>query len=125
MISQPSTSKFPAMAACGLDCGECPIGKAARDRAFAEKLAQEWRESGNQKATADWFKCEGCHGREDLVWAADCKIRACCIKTRHLDNCSVCVDFPCPLIDKFEQDGYEHHSKAVQRLKQLHASRSS
>ena len=109
----------PLIAACGLDCGNCLIQKAANDRAFAEKLAAEWRQSGRPQATADWFRCQGCHGPEDLIWTRDCKMRSCCIKTKKLANCSQCGEFPCSLIDQFEHDGQSRHAKAVRYLKEL------
>ena len=109
----------PMIAACGLNCDDCEIGKAAKDPAFAEKLAARWRQSGKKAATADWFKCQGCHGQDDLVWSDDCKIRACCVKTKRLRNCAECGEFPCPLVDKFEKDGYAHHAKAVRFLKEI------
>jgi hypothetical protein len=127
--TQPSATRpgagTPKLAACGIDCQTCEIGRAAKDRAFAEKLAESWRKGGNQKATADWFKCEGCHGRDHLVWCEDCKIRACCIKTKNLDDCSYCADFPCKLVTDFEADRkYPHHGRAVKKLRQIRAERN-
>lgn len=116
--SEPQQSK-PMIAPCGLNCDECSIRKAANDRGYAEKLAAKWRKSGRTKAAADWFKCQGCHGPEELVWSAPCDIRTCCTKTKALANCSYCSEFPCSLIEKFATDGYAHHAKAVQHLKEL------
>lgn len=120
--SNPSSSK---LAACGLDCEACEIGKAAKDPAFAEQLAKKWGKVGDKVVTADWFKCEGCHGRKEVVWCGDdCKIRNCCIDTKHLDNCSLCPQFPCEITDAFEANTkYPHHGKAIRRLKSMKANR--
>ncbi len=115
--------KKPMIAACGLNCDECQIRKAANDREYAEQLAAQWRQSGNQEAAADWFKCQGCRGTDELVWSDNCKIRQCCIKTKELENCSYCGQFPCSFVEKFEKDGYAHHAKAVQHLRELKSSR--
>jgi hypothetical protein len=119
MTTNAFQQKRPMIAACGLNCDECSIRKAADDKEFAEKLAAQWRKSGRSEATADWFKCQGCHGPDELVWWGGCKIRSCCIKRRRLSNCSYCSGFPCLLIEEFEKDGYAHHAKAVQHLRSL------
>ena len=119
MKSNAVEGQGQAIAACGLNCRECPIGKAAKDREYAEKLAAEWRKSGQSEAVAEWFRCEGCHGNDELVWSEDCKIRLCCIKKKGLANCSYCGEFPCSLIEEFENDGHVHHAKAVDYLKEL------
>ena len=105
------------IAACGMDCDACPILRAANDRNYAEKLAEDWRKNGYPKAEADWFKCQGCHGPKSLVWTEYCKIRKCCIEEKKLENCSSCKEFPCKLITKFENDGNSNHKFAVERLK--------
>ena len=108
-----------------MDCDACPIFKAANDSAFAEVLAQQWRDTSHPKAEAGWFKCQGCHGADDLVWGEDCAMRKCCLKEKKLQNCSFCDDFPCSLITTFETDGVENHRVAVQRLRQMKEERSS
>ena len=104
---------------CGIECDDCEIFIAANDAEFAEKLADSWRRSFQPKAKAEWFKCQGCHGDDSVVWGDDCKIRECCIKTHGLSNCSECNEFPCKLITAFENDGYAHHKTAVENLRQM------
>ena len=125
MRTEGSEQRTPMIAPCGMNCDECPIRRAANDKAFAEELAAQWRKSGRTETTAEWFTCQGCHGPEDLVWSGDCRIRSCCIKEKRLANCSLCDEFPCSLIDEFETDGYGHHAKAVQYLKELHSQRGA
>ena len=110
---------------CGMDCGECPIFKAANDSDFAEALAEGWRKTTHPNAEAGWFKCQGCHGDDALVWGEDCAMRNCCLKERKLANCSFCPDFPCKLITDFEADGVGNHKAAVQRLRQMKEERNS
>ena len=107
------------ISACGLVCTECPIYRAAGDAEFAEELAQGWREGGHAEAKAEWFRCRGCHGPDELVWTEDCKIRACCKGEKGLANCSWCGEFPCALIVEFENDGHAHHRAAVKRLREM------
>ena len=118
------SESWDPLAACGLDCGACPIRKAANDRGSAEELAEDWRKTGHPEAEADWFKCQGCHGPEGLVWGKDCKIRECCAKDRRLKNCGQCVDFPCELIIEYENDGHAHHRAAIKRLREMKERRS-
>lgn len=107
------------ISACGLTCTECPIYNAATDPEAAEELARQWQADGYENACADWFKCRGCHGPDDVVWGDDCKIRQCCIKEKKLENCSQCSTFPCGLITGFENDGMAHHKAAIACLREM------
>jgi hypothetical protein len=113
------------ISSCGLDCEACPIFKAANDPHFAEELASEWRNAGHPKAQAGWFKCQGCHGDDALVWSEDCAIRKCCRHDRKLENCSFCPEFPCELLSRFESDGLAHHRAAVENLRRMKKERPS
>lgn len=64
--------------------------------------------------------CGGCHAENGPLWCADCRIRVCCKYERKLSNCSECDGFPCERILAFEADKWEHHTAAVQRLRDLH-----
>jgi len=89
--------KLP-LAACGLDCNTCGT-----------------RVKG----------CEGCHGPDDKVWCGQCKMRTCCIKEKKLSNCSECDDFPCEHNTEFENDKYQHHRKAIARLRKMRTERDA
>ena len=80
------------LAPCGMDCAACP-----------------------QKPE----NCDGCHAESDHLWSGDCRIRVCCKFEKHLSNCSLCADFPCPTILEFESDKWDHHKVAVQTLRGL------
>ena len=83
------------IAPCGLDCDTCP-----------------------QKPEY----CDGCHAETDHVWNAECEVRVCCKTDKGLDNCSLCDTFPCQRLTDFENDGWDHHTEAVQRLRGLKES---
>lgn len=109
------------ISACGMKCDACPIFRAANDFEFAKELAEGWPKDGNTEAEAGWFKCQGCHGSEDLLWGKECAIRDCCVKEKELENCSLCSDFPCAHVTSFESDGHPHHKMAVERLRAMRA----
>ena len=107
------------LAPCGLICTDCSIYKAATNKAAAEELAEQWRIAGHKNAASDWFKCRGCFGDDKLIWSDDCRIRKCCLKIKRLDNCSLCDEFPCEIIIKFENDPFPHHKEAVANLRKM------
>ena len=108
------------LAPCGIDYRDCGIRKAACDPLEGEREAERWRKRGHEDASAEWFKCQGCHGPTEFVWSSKCTIRP-CAKERGLSNCSQCSDFPCEQILAFEGDGSPHHCRAVGRLRELAA----
>ena len=105
------------IAPCGIDCAECSIYRAANSPAEAAKLAERRRAAGHEQAIPGWFRCQGCHGAEGLLWSGGCQIRRCCCSERHHEDCSLCDAFPCETITSFEDDGDKHHRAAVQRLR--------
>ena len=107
------------LAPCGIICTDCAIYKAAKDKEMAEKLAERWRSAGHKNATPDRFECRGCFGNEKFLWTDDCRIRKCCLKIKRLNNCSLCDEFPCELISKFENDPFPHHKNAVANLRRI------
>jgi hypothetical protein len=111
------------IAPCGIDCGPCPIRRAANDPGFRARFTEEARGSWAPDATEDWWKCQGCGGDDSLCWGSDCGIRHCCLGERELQDCSWCADFPCRLIEEFDADEHEHHSDAVDSLRRMRASR--
>jgi len=107
------------LAPCGLVCTDCCVYKAAQDQKKAEELAVQWQQQGCPDAKPEWFKCRGCKGEDKYVWGDDCEIRNCCLKTKKLDNCSLCDSFPCEYILNFENDGLEHHKAAITNLRRM------
>ncbi|MCH4888601.1 DUF3795 domain-containing protein [Acidaminobacter sp. JC074] len=64
---------------CGIVCSDC-----------------EYKEKMN---------CGGCISIENPFWGT-CDVKACCEK-KNLDNCGMCGDFPCDLLNKFSYDEQE------------------
>lgn len=109
------------IACCGIDCDVCDIRRAKDNPEIAEKMVNIFVNMGYKDAKPEWFRCEGCFGNRDAHWSADCRILACCVDEKHLENCGQCPEFMCELIDNFANDGFEHHKKAVERLKHIFA----
>ena len=108
------------LAPCGIDCGVCPILRAAQDPKEAERLAEGWRAAGQPKAEPGWFRCQGCRGERSLCWTENCQIYACCVEEKGLDFCSQCDDFACEkLLAWVGAD--PHHAAALARLKEMRA----
>ncbi len=114
------------IAACGLDCGPCPLRRAPFDKAAANQVV-EWFKSegwladdeGVDEIIERAMYCKGCHGSHDTHWSADCWIMECCIEERQLNNCSECNDFPCQRLEDWSKQN-EHYGKALERLSELH-----
>ena len=116
------------MAACGLDCGRCPIRLAPGDANAARTVVHWFRQEGwladdegMQQAIERKMYCTGCLGDRDTHWSADCWILACCVDQRGLGNCSQCEAFACDrLVDWAGQN--DSYGAALARLRALHAA---
>ena len=95
---------------CGLDCYSCPI------RLRTEEELDYWR---RQNVDTDKIRCDGCRSdRAGDHWAPECKILQCCIYEKKFEFCAQCADLPCPSLKEWGME-YEHHAKAVERLKEM------
>lgn len=112
------------LAPCGIDCSTCDIFQAARDPAFAQRLAETLSAGGASHAEASWFQCKGCWGDRSVCWSDDCAIYRCCVEERHLASCSECADFPCTELQTWAGE-YTNHRAAYARLKELRSQGSS
>jgi hypothetical protein len=70
--------RFPTIGVCGLDCGFCP-----------------------RYYTAGPSRCPGCGGPDFHSKHPSCSFITCCVKTRNLEICAECPEFPC---SKFKTD---------------------
>ena len=61
---------------CGIVCSEC---------AYKEKM-----------------NCKGCVNIDNPFWG-ECPVKKCC-EEKQLENCGMCIDFPCDLLKKFAYD---------------------
>ena len=83
---------------CGYNCYLC----AARsdDIDTRRKLVDAWRKYlGHQHYTAENVACEGCKSKSNKVADKHCEARP-CAKTKGVDSCAQCDDFPCKKMSK-------------------------
>ncbi len=113
----------PAMAPCGIDCGECAVYRAAFDARQAALLVPWFKRSGGLKAgegaaeiMAKAPLCMGCGEGHMARWCGNCSIRLCCTGEKGLAHCGECADFPCARLDDWVLLG-EHHAAALETLK--------
>ena len=99
--AQSIRKKYPMIAVCGLDCGMCP-----------------------RYYTRGASRCPGCAGAGFFEKHPSCSFITCCVKTRGLEVCGECPEFPC---GKFkseaeyqqvkESSSYPSYKKAMANLK--------
>ena len=77
--------QYPTVGACGLDCGLCP-----------------------RYYTAGKSRCPGCAGPGFFEKHPSCSFITCCVRTRHLEVCGECSDFPC---SKFKSEAEYQQAK--------------
>ena len=70
---------------CGLYCGSCPDYLATR--------------TGNPEEPGE-SACRGCKTDLTATWCTDCALKA-CARTKGVEFCSECADFPCPEYEGF------------------------
>ncbi len=92
------------IAACGLDCSECPayLATLANDQAAMEQVAAQWREQFHSPtiSVADVI-CDGCMaGERHGGYCGECGIRK-CVNERGLQNCAYCADYACEPLQNF------------------------
>lgn len=86
------------IAACGLNCGECPAYIATQndDNELRFTTAREWSTAYNAAITPEMVNCDGCFTKSDILFShcAVCEIRK-CARDASLTGCAVCRDYPC------------------------------
>lgn len=91
---------------CGLDCSECPAYRAHLndDYPLREKTAKEWSEMYKSDIKPDDVNCVGCTENEGVHFGhcSDCKYRS-CARSKGLENCGHCPDYPCEELKEFFQ----------------------
>lgn len=84
------------VAPCGLYCGVCSIYIAHRDNneKFKEMLTSVYN------VPAEKICCKGCLSDEPFVYCVTCPVKS-CTKSKGIEGCHQCADFPCKFIDEF------------------------
>ena len=101
------------IAYCGLYCGACSL-KVAYESNNNEHVIRMPPQYDHLKNTPVVF-CPGCRLDNQC---GDCDMRDCAI-SRDIDYCSLCGDFPCEKLVRFNSDGKPHHTEAISNLSSL------
>jgi hypothetical protein len=92
------------IAACGLDCGQCPayLATQANDEVALERVAAEWRAEYNApNITMQSVICDSCMvGERHCGHCSECDIRKCVVE-HGLVNCAYCDDYACDRLQGF------------------------
>ena len=94
---------------CGLYCGSCEICLMNEIGKIKEK-AKEWDMNLSE------VKCFGCKTNQNSIYCIDCDIKL-CAKSKNIEFCHECDEFPCSRISDFRNDKYPHHSVVLKNLK--------
>ena len=105
-VSQSGKPAASLIAMCGLDCAKCEAYLATQkdDLAEKERVAKSWSQIYGAEFTPESITCDGCppDGKRLSSYAQElCKIRK-CAKSKGLQNCAHCPQYPCQdLLDFF------------------------
>ena len=117
------------LAACGIDCGNCPIRLIPIDEEAAQGAINWFKQMGWLKedegvaeAIEKKFYCNGCQGDRSVHWSDNCQIMLCCVDEKHKEHCGQCSELlSCEKLEAFASDGHEHHKNAVLSLRERFA----
>ena len=118
------------LAACGLDCGPCPIRRIPIDADAAGKMVAWFKQmgwlqeaEGVAEAIERGMYCKGCQGDRSVHWSNNCEIMLCCADEKHKRHCGQCAELmSCDKLEAFANDKDAHHKEAVDRLRQRFAA---
>lgn len=102
------------LAYCGLYCEQCSarIAFAEQDPAHMDHIPAKYKRVPFDLSDYD---CEGCKGRN---LCGPCKIKD-CAAPKGIDSCAECAEYPCAVLDAFENDGAPHHKQAGENLRSI------
>ncbi len=114
------------LAACGLDCGPCPIRRIPFDTEAAEQMVGWFKQMGWLKeaegiaeALERGMYCKGCQGDRSVHWSDNCEILLCCVDEKHHQHCGECAELmSCEKLNAFAKDEHGHHKAAAERLRE-------
>ena len=101
------------IAYCGLYCDACSFKVAFEEQNREHLLRMPEKYDYLKNTPLEW--CPGCRLENRC---GECAIRDCAIEKR-LEYCSLCCDFPCEKLLKFNNDGIPHHAESIENLKAL------
>jgi len=92
------------IAACGIDCAQCPAYLATinDDNALRAKTAAEWKLTHNFDFTPEMINCHGCMATDGVQvgYCSMCEIRKCAGEKR-ATTCAACAQYPCKAVNDF------------------------
>lgn len=100
------------LAYCGLYCGGCPLYQATAAGTLEAEAARG--------ISAEQLRCLGCRSEKVSVYCLNCSMKKCAARQR-LTSCADCGDFPCRVLEAFDDDGYPPHHGVVASLRFLRA----
>lgn len=101
------------IAYCGLYCGACSFKVAfeENDREHINRMPAYYDDLKDKPLQP----CPGCRLEYKC---GDCSIRDCAVG-KGIEYCSMCDDFPCDKINKFNSDKKPHHGEVISSLELL------
>jgi hypothetical protein len=103
------------VAYCGLYCGACSFKLAAEEQNRLHLICMPAAYDHLKQAPLD--PCPGCRLENTC---GPCAIRD-CARTKGIDVCRQCAEFPCARLQSFAADGKPHHAEVIKNLELLEA----
>jgi hypothetical protein len=102
---------------CGLNCAHCEIYLASHgDEKLQKQLVKWFKENIDPKI--QYMSCEKCRGPKQECWSGDCEMRSCAMKS-NFEYCFECSNFVCDKLEKFANNGPEHHIRTIENMKEM------
>ncbi|MFX1277418.1 MAG: DUF3795 domain-containing protein [Promethearchaeota archaeon] len=102
---------------CGLNCASCEIYLASHGDEKLQKELVQWFKK-NIDPNIDYMSCERCRGPKGKCWTEDCDLRSCAMKM-NLEYCFECSEFVCSKLEKFANNGPDHHKRTIENMKEM------
>ncbi len=115
------TNEEQLIAACGIDCTDCDIRRAATDPELRRTIIAWFKEKRSLDVDPEAIRCTWCRGDRSGHWSPDCWILRCCVDEKRLAHCSQCADFPCPRLVEWSQQN-EGYGRAFARLQAMRSA---
>lgn len=102
------------IADCGIACRECPayVATQKNDDKLRAETAKKWSEMFKASIKPEDINCDGCPTDSQRLFSQVnvCEIRK-CARSKNLDNCAYCAEYPCPKLT--ELFGFVPEAKAT------------
>ncbi len=109
------------IAACGIDCTNCDIRRAATDPELRRTIIAWFKAKRSLDVDPEAIRCTWCRGDRSGHWSPDCWILRCCVDEKRLAHCSQCADFPCGRLVEWSQQN-EGYGRAFARLQAMRSA---